>query len=66
VAGAEVRIGPNDHPIKNQPELTGRQRQVVEHYKPEIRTAVRRLGSRSRAAEEEEERRKAAKNQPCD
>ncbi|MBO3681825.1 DUF6531 domain-containing protein [Streptomyces sp. NEAU-YJ-81] len=63
--GREVRIGPNGHPIDGQPELTRGQRQAVEHYKTEIRKAVRKLGRRNKAAEKEEERRKAAKNQPC-
>ncbi|MEU0805976.1 hypothetical protein [Streptomyces sp. NPDC005970] len=44
--GREVRIGPNGHPIDGQPELTRLQRQAVEHYKTEIRKAVRKLGRR--------------------
>jgi RHS repeat-associated protein len=65
--GREVRIGPNGHPIDEQPELTGRQRQAVEHNKTEIRKAVNKLGRRNQAEEQaERERREAAKNQPCD
>lgn len=62
--GREVRIGPNGHLLHNQPELNSRQRQVVEHYKSEIRRAVKKLGRRN-LAEQEEERRKAAKDQTC-
>jgi hypothetical protein len=61
--GREVRIGPNGHPIDGQPEFTRTQRQVVEHYK----TEVRKLGRRNQAeARAERERRAAANNKPCD
>ncbi|WP_308343961.1 RHS repeat-associated core domain-containing protein [Streptomyces sp. MK37H] len=64
--GREVRIGPNGHPIDGQPELTRTQRQAVEHYKTEIRKAVRKLGRRNQAEERtEREQREAAKNQTC-
>ncbi|MFD2421737.1 DUF6531 domain-containing protein [Amycolatopsis pigmentata] len=65
--GREVRIGPNGHPIDGQPELTRTQRQVVEHYKSEVRKAVRKLGRRNQAEERaERERREAANAKPCD
>ncbi|WP_234315682.1 DUF6531 domain-containing protein [Streptomyces albus] len=64
--GREVRIGPNGHPIDGQPELTRLQRQTVEHYRTEIRKAVRKLGRRNQAEEQaERERREAAKKQRC-
>ncbi|WP_051124752.1 DUF6531 domain-containing protein [Amycolatopsis benzoatilytica] len=60
--GREVRIGPNGHPLDNQPELSGKQRAVVAEYKKEIRKAVRKLGKRNQAEQRaEEERKKAAK-----
>jgi RHS repeat-associated protein len=65
----EVRIGPNGHPIDGQPELSRAQRAVVEHYKAEIRKAVRKLGRRNQAeerAERAEAERKAAAKKPCD
>ncbi|MFD4479661.1 RHS repeat-associated core domain-containing protein [Streptomyces sp. NPDC058471] len=66
--GREVRIGPNGKPLHNQPELSSKQRQAVEHFKPQIRTAVRKLGKRSqaeeRAAKEQREAADAAKK-PC-
>ncbi|MGW0902330.1 RHS repeat-associated core domain-containing protein [Streptomyces sp. NPDC002853] len=66
--GREVRIGPNGKPLHNQPELSSKQRQAVEHFKPQIRTAVRKLGRRSqaeeRAAKEQREAAEAAKK-PC-
>ncbi|MEV6752208.1 RHS repeat-associated core domain-containing protein [Streptomyces sp. NPDC051214] len=66
--GREVRIGPNGKPLHNQPELSSKQRQAVEHFKPQIRTAVRKLGKRSqaeeRAAKEQREAAEAAKK-PC-
>ncbi|MEU6764695.1 RHS repeat-associated core domain-containing protein [Streptomyces sp. NPDC046853] len=49
--GREVRIGANGKPLHNQPELSSKQRQAVEHFKPQIRTAVRKLGKRSQAEE---------------
>ncbi|MGW6267850.1 RHS repeat-associated core domain-containing protein [Streptomyces sp. NPDC055060] len=49
--GREVRIGPNGKPLDNQPELSNKQRQAVEHFKPQIRTAVRKLGKRNQAEE---------------
>jgi RHS repeat-associated protein len=64
--GREVRIGPNGHPIDGQPELTGQQRAVVEHYKAEVRKAVRKLGRRNQADERAEAERKAAAKKPCD
>ncbi|SDZ03239.1 RHS repeat-associated core domain-containing protein [Amycolatopsis xylanica] len=64
--GREVRIGPNGYPLHNQPDLSSQQRQIVEHYKKEIRKAVRKLGKRNQAAQREEEARKAAANKPCD
>jgi ribosome-binding protein aMBF1 (putative translation factor) len=66
--GREVRIGPNGHPIRNQPELSSQQKQVVEHYKAKIRTAVKKLGGRNLAAQKaEKERREAAANKnTCD
>jgi RHS repeat-associated protein len=64
--GREVRIGPNGHPIEGQPELSSQQRQVVEHFKAEIRRAVRKLGRRNQAEERaqraEAERRAAQRN----
>ncbi|MGW6023040.1 RHS repeat-associated core domain-containing protein [Streptomyces sp. NPDC055099] len=66
--GREVRIGANGKPLHNQPELSSKQRQAVEHFKPQIRTAVRKLGKRSqaeeRAAKEQREAAEAAKK-PC-
>lgn len=66
--GREVRIGANGKPLHNQPELSSKQRQAVEHFKPQIRTAVRKLGRRSqaeeRAAKEQREAAEAAKK-PC-
>ncbi|MEV2249530.1 RHS repeat-associated core domain-containing protein [Streptomyces sp. NPDC050147] len=66
--GREVRIGPNGKPLHNQPELSSKQRQAVEHFKPQIRTAVRKLGKRSqaeeRAAKEQREAAEAGKK-PC-
>ncbi|MEV5990447.1 RHS repeat-associated core domain-containing protein [Streptomyces sp. NPDC052115] len=63
--GREVRIGANGKPLHNQPELSSKQRQAVEHFKPQIRTAVRKLGKRSqaeeRAAKEQREAAEAAK-----
>ncbi|MEV0118783.1 RHS repeat-associated core domain-containing protein [Streptomyces sp. NPDC050844] len=63
--GREVRIGPNGKPLHNQPELSSKQRQAVEHFKPQIRTAVRKLGKRSqaeeRAAKEQRDAAEAAK-----
>ncbi|WP_341845580.1 RHS repeat-associated core domain-containing protein [Streptomyces silaceus] len=63
--GREVRIGANGKPLHNQPELSSKQRQAVEHFKPQIRTAVRKLGKRSqaeeRAAKEQREAADAAK-----
>ncbi|MGH4033677.1 RHS repeat-associated core domain-containing protein [Actinomycetota bacterium Odt1-20B] len=63
--GREVRIGPNGKPLHNQPELSRKQQQAVEHFKPQIRTAVRKLGRRSqaeeRAAKEQREAAEAAK-----
>ncbi|MCT2591451.1 DUF6531 domain-containing protein [Streptomyces sp. N2-109] len=65
--GREVRIGPNGHPIDGQPELTRTQRQAVEHYKTEVRQAVRKLGRRNQAEERDErERREAAKKHSCE
>lgn len=62
----EVRIGPNGHPIEGQPELSRAQRQAVEHFRTEIRRAVRRLGRRNQAEERAERERRAARNRPCD
>ncbi|GGV21689.1 hypothetical protein GCM10010277_00280 [Streptomyces longisporoflavus] len=66
--GREVRIGANGKPLHNQPELSSKQRQAVEHFKPQIRTAVRKLGRRSqaeeRAAKEQREAAEAGKK-PC-
>lgn len=66
----EVRIGPNGHPIRGQRELSRAQQAAAEHYKTEIRKAVRKLGRRNQArklAEEaERERKAAARNQLCD
>lgn len=63
--GREVRIGPNGHPIDGQPELSRQQKQVVEHFRTEIRKAVRKLGKRNqaeeRAAREEAEKRAQAR-----
>ncbi|MEV0324371.1 RHS repeat-associated core domain-containing protein [Streptomyces sp. NPDC050658] len=66
--GKEVRIGPNGKPLHNQPELSRKQQQAVDHFKPQIRTAVRKLGKRSQAEEREKARldaEKAAKK-ACD
>ncbi|MGW7067470.1 RHS repeat-associated core domain-containing protein [Streptomyces sp. NPDC054855] len=66
--GREVRIGPNGKPLHNQPELSSKQRQAVEHFKPQIRTAVRKLGRRSQAEERAaKEQREAAESgkKPC-
>ncbi|MGW6060104.1 RHS repeat-associated core domain-containing protein [Streptomyces sp. NPDC055189] len=59
--GREVRIGQNGHPRKGEPELNRKQRQAVEHFKPQIRTAVRKLGWRSQRDQEEAKQVKAAK-----
>ncbi|MEU1133668.1 RHS repeat-associated core domain-containing protein, partial [Streptomyces sp. NPDC005900] len=66
--GREVRIGPNGKPLHNQPELSNKQRQAVEHFKPQIRTAVRKLGWRNQRTMQEAERVKAEKDaakKPC-
>ncbi|MFF1697144.1 RHS repeat-associated core domain-containing protein [Streptomyces sp. NPDC058257] len=60
--GREVRIGQNGTPLKNQPELSRAQRQAVEHFKPQIRTAVRKLGWRNQRDMQEADRIKAEKD----
>lgn len=59
--GREVRIGPNGHPREGEPELNRKQRQAVEHFKPQIRTAVRKLGRRNKRTMQEAKDVKAAK-----
>ncbi|MFI7318473.1 RHS repeat-associated core domain-containing protein [Streptomyces venezuelae] len=63
--GREVRIGPNGKPIEGQPELSRKQQQAVEHYKPEIRKAVRKLGKRNQAEERAERERREGAKKPC-
>ncbi|MEU1118036.1 RHS repeat-associated core domain-containing protein [Streptomyces sp. NPDC005879] len=63
--GREVRIGPNGKPIDGQPELSRKQQQAVEHYKPEIRKAVRKLGRRNQAEERAEREQRESARKPC-
>ncbi|WIX90727.1 DUF6531 domain-containing protein [Amycolatopsis sp. DG1A-15b] len=61
-----IRIGPNGHPMEDEPELSSVERQVVENFKNEIRKAVRRLGRRNQAQEREQKAQREAKAKPCD
>ncbi|MCU1687965.1 MAG: type secretion protein Rhs [Amycolatopsis sp.] len=66
--GRDVSVGPNGHPIKGEPELSSQQKQVVEHYKTEVRKAVKKLGRRNQAekqAADAERERKAAASGSC-
>jgi RHS repeat-associated protein len=42
--GKETRIGANGKPLKNQPELTTKQKAVVVNHKKEIRKEVNKVG----------------------
>jgi len=50
--GKEVRVGANGKPLKGQPELSDKQRSVVDNNKKEIRKEVNQVGKENKKIEE--------------
>ncbi len=50
--GSEVRVGPNTKPLKGEPELSPKQRKVVEKHKKAIRKELKKVGKARRKSEE--------------
>ena len=51
--GKEVRIGPNGKPLKGQPELSSKQKQIVEKNKKEIRKELNAVGKQNKKIEQQ-------------
>ncbi|MPM39914.1 hypothetical protein SDC9_86550 [bioreactor metagenome] len=54
--GKEVRVGPNGKPLKGQPELSDKQRKVVENNKKVIRKEVNAVGKQNKKIEDQKQR----------
>jgi len=50
--GKDVRVGPNGKPLKGQPELTDKQKKVIDNNRKEIRKEVNAVGKENKKIEE--------------
>jgi hypothetical protein len=55
--GKEVRVGPNGKPLKGQPELTDKQKKVIDNNRTEIRKEVNAVGKENKKIEQQNQRR---------
>jgi RHS repeat-associated protein len=55
--GKEVRVGPNGKPLKGQPELSDKQKKVIDNNRKEIRKEVNAVGKENKKIEEQNQRR---------
>ena len=44
----QVRIGPNGKPLKGQPELSDKQKKVVDNHKKDIRKEINAVGKENK------------------
>jgi RHS repeat-associated protein len=55
--GKEVRVGANGKPLKGQPELSDKQKKVIDNNRKEIRKEVNAVGKENKKIEEQNQRR---------
>lgn len=51
--GKDVRVGPNGKPLKGQPELSDKQKKVIDNNRKEIRKEVNAVGKENKKIEEQ-------------
>lgn len=55
--GKEVRIGPNGKTLKGQPELSDKQKKVVDNHKKDFRKEINAVGKENKRIEDLNKRR---------